>query len=304
MNAENYKEKVFLCHSSDDKEIVRQLNRKLKSHGIKTWLDEDDIIGGMLWQDEIEKAVKYCQIVLVCLSNNSVSKTGYLNKEIKFVLDRADEQPEGKIYLIPVRLDDCEVPHRLSKWQWIDLFKDGGYEKLLKSLPSIWQSKDNSDLLLVSELDYKLADNNPQSYGVKVQLKRGDDLIWNEVVVQLTVINIGFLPKQIISIFIEDEKQVFEVVTPELPELLTPQTRIELSLQPELFAFKTIAFGVFDALGNKYLLNQESLNKLERQIQELPLRVQEYRHKDTGNIVKAFYTPKRDRIKIKDKFEE
>lgn len=303
MTTDNYKDKVFLCHSSGDKELVRQLNKKLKSHGIKTWLDEDDIIGGMVWEEEIAKAVKYCQIVLVCLSNNSISKTGFINKETKFALDRADEQPEGKIYLIPVRLDECEVPSRLSRWQWIDLFKEGGYEKLLRSLPSVWQSKDNSDLLVVADVNYGLSDDNPDAYGVKVQLQYGHDLIWHEVVINLTVINIGFLPKQIISVFVEKENQIFEVVPPGLPELITPHTRLELNLQPEYFWLKSLDLGVFDALGNKFSIQSANLDKLAKELEKIPLRVQPYKHIETGNIVEMAFYHKRDDFKIKRKFE-
>ena len=46
----------------------------------------------------------------------------------------ADEQPDGVAYLIPVRLEECEVPERLKRWQWVDLFRDGGYERLLQGL--------------------------------------------------------------------------------------------------------------------------------------------------------------------------
>ena len=63
--------------------------------------------------------MKNSQAVLVCLSNNAITKEGYVQKEIKYALDVADEKPEGVIYLIPVKLEPCQVPGRLSKWQWV-----------------------------------------------------------------------------------------------------------------------------------------------------------------------------------------
>jgi hypothetical protein len=60
---------------------------------------------------EIRRAVRDSYVVLVCLSNQSTTRTGYLQKEIKFVLDRADEQPEGKIFVIPLKLEECEMRH-------------------------------------------------------------------------------------------------------------------------------------------------------------------------------------------------
>ena len=48
-------------------------------------------------------------------------KSQYIQKEIKFALDVADEQPEGTIFLIPTKLEECDVPERLSQWQWGNL---------------------------------------------------------------------------------------------------------------------------------------------------------------------------------------
>ena len=54
-----------------------------------------------------------------------------MQKEIKFALDVVDEKPEGVIFIIPVRLEEVLVPLRLRPWQWVNLFQDRGYEKLL-----------------------------------------------------------------------------------------------------------------------------------------------------------------------------
>ena len=63
-------------------------------------------------------------MVVVCLSKDSVSKTGFIQKELKFALDVADEQPEGAIFMIPLRLEPVQAPERLRKWQWLDLVND------------------------------------------------------------------------------------------------------------------------------------------------------------------------------------
>lgn len=125
---------VFLCHSSQDKKAVRALYRRLKDDGFDPWLDEENILGGVRWEPEIEKAVRQSDVVLVCLSREAASKRGFVQKEIKFALDVADEQPEGTIYLIPTKLEECEVPERLKGWQWVDLFAANGYDKLRRSL--------------------------------------------------------------------------------------------------------------------------------------------------------------------------
>jgi hypothetical protein len=126
--------KVFLCHSSNDKPTVRDLHRRLLQDGVQPWLDEIDLLPGQDWEHEIKKAVRDSDVVAACLSKGSVSKTGYVQKEIRIALDAADLRPEGQIYIIPARLEECTVPDRLSKWQWVDLFHPNGYDKLLKAL--------------------------------------------------------------------------------------------------------------------------------------------------------------------------
>jgi energy-coupling factor transporter ATP-binding protein EcfA2 len=126
--------RVFLCHSSGDKPAVRELYGRLHQEGFDAWLDEENILPGQDWDMEIRKAVQRADLVIVCLSTGSVGKKGYVQREIKMVLDLADEQPEGKIFLIPAKLEECEVPLRLARWQWVDLFESKGYNRLLSAL--------------------------------------------------------------------------------------------------------------------------------------------------------------------------
>jgi hypothetical protein len=126
--------RIFLCHSSEDKPAVRKLHRRLTANGFAPWLDEEDLLPGHDWQYEIPKAVRQSDVVIVCLSPQSSNKEGYIQKEIKFALDAADEKPEGTIFLIPLKLEECNVPERLSRWQCADLFSPNGYRDLLRAL--------------------------------------------------------------------------------------------------------------------------------------------------------------------------
>ena len=126
--------KVFLCHASGDKPPVRDLYKRLTMEGVDAWLDKEKLLPGQDWQVEIPRAVRESDVVVVCLSNKSITKEGYVQKEIKFALDIAEEKPEGAIFLIPARLEDCLVPERLSRWQWVDLYEENGFVQLLRSL--------------------------------------------------------------------------------------------------------------------------------------------------------------------------
>jgi hypothetical protein len=126
--------RVFLCHASNDKPTVRTLYRRLRADGFEPWLDEVNLLPGQDWQQEIPRAVRQSDFVLVCLSRNSITKAGYVQKEIKFALDVADEKPEGTIFIIPLKLEECDVPERLNRWQWVNLFRPNGYERMVRTL--------------------------------------------------------------------------------------------------------------------------------------------------------------------------
>ncbi len=136
---ETRKLRVFLCHSSQDKPIVRELYQRLNAEGwIDPWLDEEKLLPGQDWNMEIEKAVESSDAVIVCVSGKSVTKEGYVQKEVRKVLDIALEKPEETIFIIPLRFDDCELPRRLRSLHYVDYFpsekKGQVYQRLLQSL--------------------------------------------------------------------------------------------------------------------------------------------------------------------------
>ncbi len=126
--------KVFLCHSSGDKPAVRDLYQRLLADGVDPWLDEENLLPGQDWAIEITNAVRSSDVIIVCLSRRSITGPGFYHKEISLALDVAEHQPEGAIFIIPLRLEECDVLPRLRRWQWVDVFKDEGYARLLRSL--------------------------------------------------------------------------------------------------------------------------------------------------------------------------
>ena len=168
----NRKLRVFLCHASQDKPAVRKFYSKLSSvNWVDVWLDEEKLLPGQDWSLEIEKAVETTDVVIVFISTNSVNKEGYVQKELRLALDIADEKPEGTIFVVPVRLDDnSSAPRRLQSLQWVDLFDNDGYQKLLKalevrykSISAIEKKSAQYNLDVVNELLLKLPDSQLRS---------------------------------------------------------------------------------------------------------------------------------------------
>jgi len=67
--------RVFLCHSSQDKPIIRELYQRLLAEGwIDPWLDTKKLLPGQDWRMAIEEAVETADNIIICLSGNSVTK--------------------------------------------------------------------------------------------------------------------------------------------------------------------------------------------------------------------------------------
>lgn len=126
--------KVFMCHSKDDVRRVKELYAELVKSGANPWFDEEVLLGGHDWELEIKKAVDGAHVFLAFLSKKMVNKDGYVHKELKLGQDTALKKPEGSIYIIPILLDDCEVPINLKKYHWIDLESLTGFNTLMKTL--------------------------------------------------------------------------------------------------------------------------------------------------------------------------
>ena len=93
---------------------------------------------GERWTAAIKKAIDLSDTVIIFLSDNSINKEGFVHVEMNYAWDLSLQKPPGTIYLIPIRLENCDVPedlYELDSRQWGSYFdekKDETYEKLLQ----------------------------------------------------------------------------------------------------------------------------------------------------------------------------
>ena len=144
--------RVFLAQAKEDKPSVRQLYERLRQSGVDPWLDEAKLIAGQKWRSEISNAIRATDVSVACLSQTAGSKIGYVNREFKEALELADEQPQGKIFLIPPKLQECEVPDRFREIHWVDYFKPDGFRSLMKALAVLakWLQNSGSEVKSVN----------------------------------------------------------------------------------------------------------------------------------------------------------
>lgn len=124
----------FLCYAKENALGVREFRARLKAEDwIDPWFDEEDILPGQMWEDSVIEAVRHSHAVIIFLSSIAIRTEGFFHKELKLALDTAAEKPDGTIFIIPIRLDVCDVPDRLQPYQYVDYFGDEDHKSLVYS---------------------------------------------------------------------------------------------------------------------------------------------------------------------------
>jgi ActR/RegA family two-component response regulator len=138
-----HRARVFLSYARDDSEAVKLLYDRLLATGLIPWMDTKRIDGGRPWRLAINKAIRESDFFVLCLSENSIERRGVLRDEIEIALEKWRGMLRNDIYIIQVRIEECEIPDddRLQELQWIDMFdengfqlKDKGYHQLIDAI--------------------------------------------------------------------------------------------------------------------------------------------------------------------------
>jgi TIR domain len=113
---------VFLCHNTEDKDAIRQMNGALQKDGIFTWFDEEQLPPGRPFQDLLEAQIESIRTAAVF-----VGKSGFGPwQEVEF-RGFLQEFVRRNSPVIPVILSDCLVVPRLplflTQFTWVDFRK-------------------------------------------------------------------------------------------------------------------------------------------------------------------------------------
>ena len=135
-HAKRKQERVaFLSHSSKDKAFVRRLAADLVAHGVKVWLDEQQILVGDSVPEKIAQGLADSDFFLIVVSRNSV-ESSWVKKELNSAL--VHEIERRKVKVMPIRLDDAQVPDSIIDKAYAD-FKgsyEDGFRRLIESIKS------------------------------------------------------------------------------------------------------------------------------------------------------------------------
>lgn len=106
------KSTIFISYSRSDQEFVTFLEAELQRRGYVVWRDTSHLLASEDWQSSIRSAIETCTHVILVVSFTSMSRPE-VNREI-------GAAAQAKKPIIPIVLDDSELPAWLQRLNYID----------------------------------------------------------------------------------------------------------------------------------------------------------------------------------------
>jgi hypothetical protein len=145
---------IFLSHNSKDKPLVEILAEQLRDAALEVWLDQDNLYGGDVLSQEIERAITNSKTVLFCIGGHGLGKWQQFEmnicrglsiderlKIISVVLPPLESLPEETEYLalkqelyLKWKIGDSNNLERLiySVSQWLPIWREKELKRLTK----------------------------------------------------------------------------------------------------------------------------------------------------------------------------
>jgi len=124
--------RVFVSYARKDVEFAKRLARGLRRCGVDVWVDVYSIAAGKSWARQVGEALDGCDAMVVVLSTAGVASENS-DDEWNFYLDK--QKP-----VLPVLLEQVDVPYRLNKLQYVDFTAQPFDQALTKVVVALRQA--------------------------------------------------------------------------------------------------------------------------------------------------------------------
>ena len=139
--------RVFISYVIENETEIKRLGEALKSRGIEVWSPED-ILAGKNWKAEIRRTIEQARVFIACFSKQYYSRDRtFMREELEQAISELRLRPDEKVWFIPVKLDDCEIPDTyirpdttLRQLQYVSLYEENwnaGIDSIVKSIRSV-----------------------------------------------------------------------------------------------------------------------------------------------------------------------
>jgi WD40 repeat protein len=131
--SEQFSFDVFLSHSSKDKPIVHALAERLRSDGLRVWLDDWEIHPGDSIPAKLEEGLEQSRVLVLCMSANAFSSDW---SQLEAGTFRFRDPLNKERRFVPLRLDDSRIKGALAQFlyiNWLPSDRQQEYAKLLEA---------------------------------------------------------------------------------------------------------------------------------------------------------------------------
>ncbi len=119
---------IFICYARIDQQFAYQLVEDLSDYEVGIWMDVRSIPHGSNWDMEVQKGLDSSDLMLVLLTPAAASSQNVADEWSYFI--------EKNKPIVPLLVEPCEVPFRLSRRQRVDFTQDyaRGFQQLIKAI--------------------------------------------------------------------------------------------------------------------------------------------------------------------------
>ncbi len=144
MNTQKNPVSIFLSYAKEDKpfkdKLLKHLSYMIRSSQVDVW-DDEQIVGGQNWKEEIENKLRTAQIAILLVSSDFLASDFINDFEIPILLDRGKK---GEATIVPILI-------RPVFFHGSELSSFKGFPKSGKPI-SNWENKDDAWISVVGGL--------------------------------------------------------------------------------------------------------------------------------------------------------
>jgi hypothetical protein len=230
--------RAFISYSRANKEFTTKLVKGLRAGGYPVWFDLLDIPTGARWDDEVEKALRECSIFMIILTPASIASEN-VKDEIGYAIDHGKR-------ILPVLLEDCDVPLRLRRFQYVDFTTksfDEGFESAKELLSDLIEEvstpipskapvvevpdKARPEPVQVKPVSAATPQKKPMQLGLVIGIGA---VVVIAVVLAIAVIGISALRKSLITT--PTQAPILSSPATEAPVVVNPSTETPVAVDP------------------------------------------------------------------------
>lgn len=122
---------VFFSYDHDDAAWAQKLAGALRDRGLRVWIDSGEIRAAERWAEEIEEGLRASRVYAMIVTRRALSSR-WVRDEYYVAL--AIGNTDGVPLIVPVLVEDVELPGFLSIRQWVDFRTPERFDLVVKHL--------------------------------------------------------------------------------------------------------------------------------------------------------------------------